>query len=296
MVQKGFISKETIYAIKEAINISFDKNNFATIFSSGQINLNILPKMILDGIYVLSHNPNGDYFKELLTGLLAKVLDLSNSNSSDETNKKEYLKTEINKFFNFIDLLIGSDLKNIFNFNVLINSAKDISLMLTYIIDLVKSVDFKLFSDYNQNFFDNEYNKLVPNPDFPSDRTKDSLRKISSFEILINFLKSINQQTLKRTLINIINNIEVQSLFNFNNSNNIFNIFLGNLIDPIKRIFPLLNSYKNSIDLQYKNILEGIKFLINAFDFNIFIETLESKLKLVHFETERIDLDINKNV
>ncbi|WP_322909048.1 ABC transporter permease [Mycoplasmopsis felis] len=296
LVQKGFISKETIYAVKEAINISFDKNDFATIFSSGQINLNILPKMILDGIYVLSHNPNGDYFKELLTGLLAKVLDLSNSNSSDETNKKEYLKTEINKFFNFIDLLIGSDLKNIFNFNVLINSAKDISLMLTYIIDLVKSIDFKLFSDYNQNFFDNEYNKLVPNPDFPNDRTKDSLRKISSFEILINFLKSINQQTLKRTLINIINNIEVQSLFNFNNSQNIFNLFLGNLIEPIKRIFPLLNSYKNSIDLQYKNILDGIKFLINAFDFNIFIETLESKLKLVHFETERIDLDINKNV
>ncbi|UWW00884.1 hypothetical protein NW064_00070 [Mycoplasmopsis felis] len=160
----------------------------------------------------------------------------------------------------------------------MINSAKDTSLMLTYIIDLVKSVDFKLFSDYNQNFFDNEYNKLVPNPDFPIDRTKDSLRKISSFEILINFLKSINQQTLKRTLINIINNIEVQSLFNFNNSNNIFNIFLGNLIEPIKKIFPLLNSYKNSIDLQYKNILEGIKFLINAFDFNIFIETLESKL------------------
>ncbi|VEU69229.1 Uncharacterised protein (plasmid) [Mycoplasmopsis canis] len=59
--KEGFIKEDTIFVFIKALNTTFDKNDFAKVFSSGNINFNVLPKIILDGLYEITHDLSGDY-------------------------------------------------------------------------------------------------------------------------------------------------------------------------------------------------------------------------------------------
>ncbi|TDV24416.1 ABC-type antimicrobial peptide transport system permease subunit [Mycoplasmopsis mustelae] len=296
LVKLGFISKDSIYALTQAVSVAFDKNDFASVFSSGAVNLNILPKMILDGLYELSHNTNKDYFRQILTEILEKIYQLIDEAEQKQVNVADYIGGEINKLLNFINLLTGNNFSNITNLPSLLKISRDPKLFVKLLINLVNTIDFKKFTDLTENFFKTEYNKLSPNPEFPNDRNKDVQRKLSIYEIIIALLKSIDQNSFKQVINAILDNIDTNVLLNFNDKNNLFVLLFGDLFKPITAILDKINAYKNDDKLSFKNIIDGIKFIINDFDLNIFISTLESNLKVTIVPVERQELDISKNV
>ncbi|MGZ9796871.1 ABC transporter permease [Mycoplasma sp. 4013] len=296
LVTQGFIQKETIYSIVQAATYTFDKNDFASIFSSGLINLNILPKLVLDGLYYMSHDPNGDFAKKLFVDIFEKIYSLIEKAEQNHQTPKEFIKTEIKKLFNFIYLITGKDIKNTFDLDVFIDFSNDIKATIKAFINIIKTIDFKKFTDIIQNFFETSYNKTIKNPAFPDTHSKDGKHKLSIFDIIIALLKSIDSNQFKTALISLLDTINPQLILNIGEKNNIFTSILGQSTNLVKKLTDIIFLSDDGKSKDYTRFLNGIKFFIRAFDTDVFIKTLEENLKISHFETERSELDIQKNV
>ncbi|MBN4084070.1 ABC transporter permease [Mycoplasma sp. CSL10166] len=279
IVRNGFIQKETIYAFTEAIQTAFDKNDFAKIFSSGEINLIVLPKMILDGIYVMSHNEKGDYFKKFLIDIFQKAKEYINK--QPEEIRKEYVAAELSKLFNLFSLFSQFNINDVINTSLIAKISKDPILFIDNIINLIKSIDFIKFTDQMEDFFQNKYNK--------GETDNNGIvrqRKLSVFEIVISLLKSIDQKLLKTSLINILDNIDTSLLKNEESLKNISKSLFGNIPSKIIDLVQLIDVNNNNDGKKFENTINGLKFFIKLFDLNVFIETMESKIKVLPFDIQ----------
>ncbi|QCZ36892.1 ABC transporter permease [Mycoplasma nasistruthionis] len=276
LVKVGFLTKDMVYALTDSVDYSFEVNNFAKVFSSGEINLNVLPKLLLDGIYHLAHNPQGDYVRKILDNLfrIAKELILEKQTLEEQ---KTYLKEEIEKIFKVYELISGTDLTNFVLPITLVKFAKDPVVFIDSIIAIINSIDFVKFSDLSYEFFDNYYLK----PAFEDDPKW--IRKLSLNEILLWFLKSIDQEAFKQGLKGVLNNIDLTFLTdNQDTANPLISLF-QNISPLLKELIKQINSYREQDQVAYQNVIDGLNYFINAFDLNIFIETLESKLRIEKF-------------
>ncbi|VEU70052.1 ABC transporter permease [Mycoplasmopsis glycophila] len=294
LVKEGFMTKETIYALSRAFDISITKNDFAKIFSSGQINLNILPKMILDGLYSLSHDVNGDFLNRLLVNFLTRIKQKISEHPKNE--QKQYLVQEITKISNFAELAFGSSFVGSINLDAIVNIFKDPLVLIDSLIGLVNSVDFRGFTERVEDFFVNSYNKyfdaeenLVPD-EYVEAHPEEVFyqRKISYHEIGVWLLKSIDWEDTKNYLNQIIDNIDLQYLIDTKSQNspllNILNAFLSN----IGQLLDQMNAYPNDPAKSFENIKAGIKFFISSLDLNRFIQILEKKLIVNNFDIEDV--------
>ncbi|MFV8483211.1 ABC transporter permease [Mycoplasma sp. 1932B] len=300
IVKQGFITKDTVYAITDAAQYTFDKNDFAGVFASGQINLNIVPKLVIDALYKLSHNINGDYVNKILTGIFAKAKALVLQQSTIEEQQK-YLEAEIQTLYNFFGLIGQNTLAQYITPQALVHITKDPVKLIDSIIKVINSIDFVNYTDSIINFLSEEYNKIkeetVSDPETGQPRIIKRQRKLSSHQMIIWLLKSIDQDTLKEGLKEIINNVNLEFIQNSEDSNNPLYYVLKGLPSFVNNIINKINAYKDSKE-QYKNVLDGIKYLIDAFDINMFANTLESKLKLEKFQTSSLTYNyiLNRNV
>ncbi|QKT05733.1 ABC transporter permease [Mycoplasma sp. OR1901] len=277
IVRKGFVQKETIYAFTKAIQIAFDKNDFAKIFSSGEVNLIVLPKMLLDGIYVMSHNPKGDYFKKFIIDIFEKSKEYILS--QPEETRKEYVATELSKLFNLFELFSQFNINKVINTSLLAKISKDPIVFINNIINLVKSIDFIKFTDQMQDFFDTKYNKGIEDE-------KGILRhrKLSIFEIVINLLKSVDQKLFKSSLINLLDNLDTTLLKNKEFIQELSKNLFGNIPSQILDLLQIIDVNNNKEEKNFENTINGLKFFIKLFDLNVFIETMESKIKVLPFD------------
>ncbi|WP_406614091.1 ABC transporter permease [Mycoplasma corogypsi] len=159
LVSKGYISKELIYIVTDALLKSFDANNFARVFSSGEINLNSLAKIGLDTVYSLATNPNNNYLRLLLRGIFEKVLQNLKTLNTVEA-QKQYLSENITKLANFIKLVSGLDLTQIFEPENLINFSTDPVIVIESILSFINAIDFKKFAVLSHTFLNTDYNKF----------------------------------------------------------------------------------------------------------------------------------------
>ncbi|MFV8401373.1 ABC transporter permease [Mycoplasma sp. 005V] len=286
LVKQGFLTKDAVYAITEAAEYTFDKNDFAGVFASGQINLNIIPKLAIDALYKLSHNINGDYVSKILTGFFARAKALVLQQNTLEAQQK-YLESEIQTLYNFFGLIGQNMLAQYITPQALVRITKDPVKFIDSIIKIINSVDFVKYTDSIINFLAREYNKIeeetVKDPETGEPRVIKRQRKLSTHQMIIWLMKSIDQDTFKDGLKEIINNINLEFIQDSEDNNNPLYYVLKNMPPFVNNIILKINAYKGSND-QYKNLLDGIKYLIDAFDINMFADTLESKLKLEKFQ------------
>ncbi|MFV8469906.1 ABC transporter permease [Mycoplasma sp. Sp48II] len=286
LVKEGFLTKDTVYAITDAAQYTFDKNDFAGVFASGQINLNIIPKLVIDALYKLSHNINGDYVNKILTGIFAKAKALVLQQPTVEEQQK-YLESEIQTLYNFFGLIGQNTLAQYITPQALVRITKDPVKFIDSLIKIINSVDFVKYTDSIINFLNDEYNKIkeetVNDPETREPRIIKRQRKLSTHQMIIWLLKSIDQDTLKTGLKEIVNNINLEFIQDSEDNNNPLYYVLKNMPPFVNNIINKVNAYKGTNE-QFKNVLDGIKYLIDAFDISMFADTLESKLKLEKFQ------------
>ncbi|WP_036452547.1 hypothetical protein, partial [Mycoplasma buteonis] len=291
LIKDGFITKDVLYNFQKSFAIAAEKNNFASIFSEGSVNLNIVPKLILDTLYEMTHSSNGDYINKMLVSILTRIKQKILENPKDK--QKEYLVQQFEKFDNFMKVAIGDLAQYPINWASFINLVKDPVVVLDNLINLVNAIDIKRFTDFTNDFFTNEYNKYF---DINGNRLTDEYvqehpnelayqRKFSYHEMILWFLQSINWDNFKQALMNIIDNVNLSFILDINNSNNPFSYLLKSLPFNIEAILRQVDENPNLSGLHYQNIIRGIKELINVFDLNVFINLVNERIK-----TDRFDL------
>ncbi|QNM93646.1 ABC transporter permease [Mycoplasma sp. Pen4] len=289
LVKEGFITKDQVLALTHGADYGFTQNNFAKIFSSGSINFNILPKIILDALYDITHNAQGDYLSKIFVTFFTNIKNKISVHATLEA-QREYIAAQIDKLFNVLELFDTMIPRDVFVPLKLVKYVKNPITFIDSIIGLINSIDFVKFTEFGQEYFKNaadQYEEVTETTADGKTITKKYKRNLSVYEMLIWFLQSINQDTLKKSLYEIIDNVNINYLFDFESEDSpLFNTY-KNLAKVVKTIIKQINAYPNNSSLSYKNLLDGLKKLIQSFDINLFTEALKSKIQIKKFKEER---------
>ncbi|WP_036463874.1 ABC transporter permease [Mycoplasmopsis sturni] len=278
LVKNNFLTKEEIYVLMDSINAVLRKNNFARIFSSGNINVAIIPKMALDLIYELSHNHDGDYVTKIFNSLLTKIKNLI-SEKPTLKEQKEYLTKEVQKFFNFTEKIFGFTITNSIPIDTLVNLSKNPIVFIDGILEMIQSLDLRGFTDLVEEFIQTQYDKII------KVNGEDRQRKFSIIEIINWLAKSIDQYRFKAGLFKILDNLDLPYIFeNPNALQSIIKTNLASVAPIINQLIQKLNSPEYFGVNKYKNIIDGIKFFISNFDLKVFANSLEKQIQIVPYD------------
>ncbi|RIV16723.1 ABC transporter permease [Mycoplasmopsis gallopavonis] len=304
LIKDSFITKEQVYSLSRAFEISIEKNNFAKVFSSAQINFNILPKMILDGIYELAHDPNGDQVAKILITILNRIKE--KILAQNPSQRKEYLTNEIQKIDNFVSTAFGSSFTFGLPWKNLVDLSKDPIVVIDNLIKIINSINFQQFTEYTNDFFINLYNKYF---DIDGNKVEEEYvekhpdeifyqRKISYHEIALWLLKSIDWEHARDGLLSLIDNLNIELISNFDSPDNPLSQFFNLLGDGLKTLLNQMDAYKNNSKFRFHNLINGIKDLIKGFELDTFVRILDSKIKVTKFDLVETtyDLEFKTNV
>ncbi|BBA22247.1 ABC transporter permease [Mycoplasmopsis bovirhinis] len=279
LYKKGFLNEEQLLVLISSLKKTFDKNNFAATFSSGAINYAVLPKIILDGLYEVSNHPSGDYIKSILVSVFNKILALLVNYPTQEA-KNQYLAQNIDNLFAFVSLLVGNKIIDYEVISSLLKVSKDLDEFLIIIRDIISAFNFKKIFGYTNDFFNNDYGKeTVING-------KNYRRSLSSYDIFMAIVNGIEYPILRDSLLRLLDNIHIDHLTNWKDANNPLKGILKLLPFGVKELIPQINGYKNDSKNKYKNLIDGIKFFIRNFDYDIFLETLKEEVEVETFSTD----------
>ncbi|UUD36222.1 ABC transporter permease [Mycoplasmopsis citelli] len=283
LVSNGFISKEEIYALIEAANFTINRNDFARIFSSGNINLIVIPKMFLDLVYSLSHNPQGDFLSKILDSILNRVIQILETKGTLE-QQKTYLKSQIDNLYTFIKGIFAVDLNKIIEPETLINISKDPKVFLQSLRDIISGFNFRAFSDKVDQFFKEKYNNKEVIDGIERER------KISIAEVIVWLFENANQNIIKNVIFNILDNIDTKFFFESEHGikSILKNLLPSSVIPIIDPVIRKINDPNNTEDQKYSNFINGVKFFISSFDLNVFLETLSKNIKLTNFDQKSL--------
>ncbi|QGZ97469.1 FtsX-like permease family protein [Mycoplasma sp. NEAQ87857] len=307
----GFLTNDEIYALIRAIKISFAANDFYKIFANNTFTFSILPKLMLDTLYELTHNPNGDYLAKIVDTLFNRVKHLvtyDQNNIRSIEQQKQYLIQQLISFKNFANNILKIDFLNEQQITALVNLSKDPLVVIDAVKNIINSVDWVSFTNFTKEFtqkFHNKYYDAMGN-EVNSEYIKAHLGqkfyqyKYSIHEIILWLLKSINVNKLKTNLITLVDNIDIKYALNtdFENQNNLIKAFLPFVPDSISNIINQINAYNKNSDQAFSNLLDGVKYFIKAFDLDLYRSILDSKIKQQKYEIpfDRPDHDLKISV
>ncbi|WPB54536.1 ABC transporter permease [Mycoplasmopsis verecunda] len=284
LIKKGFIQKDVVYAFTEAVKYSFDLNDFASVFASGTINLSAVSKIIIDTLYHMSHNINGDYVNKFLVGIFKKVREEVSQYPTVEERKK-YLTDEVQSLFNLLSLMGQNQLSELISPESLVEFSKDPIIFLDSIIDLINSIDFIKFTDDIHEFLQTTYNNEIEEEIIDESGNKRTIirqQKLSMHQMFIWLFKSIDQDSAKKAIFKLIDNINLNFIQDANNTKNPLYLVLKNMSPIVTGLINRINN-KNDGQSDFQNVLNGVKKFVQMFDLQIFAKALESKLKLEKF-------------
>ncbi|QBF34679.1 ABC transporter permease [Mycoplasmopsis phocirhinis] len=287
LVKKEFLSVDEILQVSKIIKNVLNKHNFAAVFANGKINKGILPELIIDFAYELSHSPSGDLLKTLISKILLQA-NKQISNVTDIEAQKEFLTAEVKNLFNTIKALTNIDLDKFLAPQTLAKSSVLPSKFINSFLKIINAIDLKKFSEQGRKWFENYNNKAITH------NGTQYITKLSSGRIIEWLFSSINAKLLKQGLSELIQNLDLIEIIDLENSNSIlyrlFNIFAPDLIQPLKPIFAKLKTIDNK-NIAYTNVKTGIINLINSIDFDILSEELSKSIKLEFVKYNKKEFD-----
>ncbi|WP_426461278.1 ABC transporter permease [Mycoplasma hafezii] len=295
LIRDSFLTRDIIYSFQKSFAIAAEKNSFAKIFSEGNVNLNIVPKLILDTLYEMTHDSNGDYLNKFFTTFLTRIKQKIEAHPKEK--QKEYLTEQIKKFDAFMKAAIGEISSTPINWGGIVNLSNDPIVVVDNLINIINAIDFRVFTDYSNSFFINKYNRYYDKDDKEVDAEyvknhKDEIfyqRKLSYDELVLWFLKSIDWEPFKQAILNIINNFNLDLILQFDNPENPLQPVLAILPKQLTEILGQLDAKED--EGHYRNILNGLSNLLISFDLPTFIKVVESKIKVDRFNIKEKILD-----
>ncbi|WP_369021588.1 FtsX-like permease family protein [Mycoplasmopsis synoviae] len=271
LYKKGFITTNEIFVLIASATKVANDNNFAKIYAEGNINLNIVPKMVYQLIYELSHNPTGEYVSKILTSFL--------TTAKQYVNTKEGLAKEIKNLSSIFSIFGFNEILQFLSLDALTKIIENPSKVIDGLLQIVSSIDFRNFADKIKEFLDTEYDKVTTINEI------DYTRKFSLYEIGTWLLESIDQKRFKDGVNTIIDSINPSGIIEY--VKQIFGPILGN---SFGELLNKLDAFKNT-DTQYKNLTTGIKELVSLLDFNTLRSSLAEATEIHTFQIENSLID-----
>ncbi|VEU75613.1 Uncharacterized ABC transporter permease MG468 homolog [Mycoplasmopsis maculosa] len=279
LVKENFLSEENVFAFSEALKKALNENNFANSFSTSKINQSQLPKIMFDLLYYLSHDEREDVLKSIFNSILEKIKAKILNSSNELEIRKTYLKSEIKNLYNLIFNLTNIKLSDYISTSNLV----DISIDPIKFIDSFKIIllgfDIRKFSEFAKNWYENKYGKSV----FYLDESYKY--KLSSGNIINWFFNSIDQNTIKQGISELIQNLDFEKLLNLENSNSIFsnliNKYAPNLKNSIKKIIS-----KIKVNNSFDTLKKGLINIINNIDLEVLSNELNNSLEINYLKYE----------
>ncbi|WP_041594092.1 ABC transporter permease [Mycoplasma crocodyli] len=292
-VKEGLLSSESIYAFIESATKTAENGLISKIFKTGQMNMSEVIESALTFLYHFSHTNNGDNLTNIINDIIEGIKKKL-STKTDLIERKKYLLVQLNSFFTFMSDLTGTPFKSLINPETLVEASKDPVKVLDATMKLIKSINLRAFSEEPYNFIKSkEYNKVVN-----FDKV-DRKIKFSSSQILIWLFKHIDEKLMKESVIEMIDNLDINSITNLANKNSlinvIINIFPEKIRGTISELFRNINAFPGDKDKTFKNLIDGLKYFINTIDLKLLVSTLEKKLVIRPFTQSLSAFDYIKN-
>ncbi|WP_338822620.1 ABC transporter permease [Mycoplasmopsis felifaucium] len=290
LVKDNFISPDQVIYLANALKVALNNNNFANVFSSSKINTNILPKLIFDLLYELTHNDSGDVFENILISLFERVKAKIISSGTTLETQKEYLVSEVNNIFEFIKSLSNIDLSKYVSASDLVNLSINPIAFIDAIENIFISIDYRKFSDLARNWYNASAGKLEF---YENDQ---HINRLSTGSIINWLFQSIDQSTLKTGLKQLIQNIDFDKQLDLSSHHSILlkiiDAFVPWLANDLNKI---LNKIK--VNGNYDTFKKGLTNIIQNIDFNIVSSYINQHIskEYIQYEKTVFDLETNKN-
>ncbi|QSF13503.1 ABC transporter permease [Mycoplasma sp. Mirounga ES2805-ORL] len=298
LIKKGYVSSSDVYYLNDAIKKVLRDNNFADVFVNGKMDNGLIPKIIFEILYELSHSNNGDVFKDIIIRALrqAKINILSKGSIDDQTN---YLIGELNNLFILISNAFNVDFSKYISPESIVKCSNEPSKVIDGFIEIIKSVDIaKITSQAKQWFIDKSKKPyILPNGTRVKNPSKETYTvQLSSSTIIDWILNSINGKTFKLGLKQLILNINFEKALDLNDSNSLLFEFLSlvdaSLIEPLKTIVKKMNAAPLN---PYSNVREGLFNIIDDIDFSVIVSHIHSSKKIKNYMYKVANFNNNTN-
>lgn len=301
------ISKDALEVILYSAQKAIEDNGYHEMLSVGKSNPYTLTKVLFDLlnnlIISINNNSNSAYKYANING---EVFIKSTLNNIIDYFEKQYLDSGstieerdqkfvdiLNKFLGLLDFNLENIFPSFLNIKLrdLFKFFKDKSQVFIFFKNLIDSINFSKFSSLIQDW----YKK------YPLQNLTDNKRAywvLSSHQIVVDFLKSVDSNKFRTTMKNIINNVDFNKILNPNIENSLFDIWKkanqkANVAisaddeQNIKTFFINLSAYDiTNPALAYKNVSEGLSEIIDNISVEKFANTLEGFLKNYRWAVE----------
>lgn len=290
LVSEGLITKENVFAIGYAFKEANSDKSISNLISTGVLNTSQLTRISFNILYSLTHSPNGDHLSLIINNFLQGIKNkLLNFGTAE--HQKEYLNRQIKNLFQFLKDLGVSNIASVIDPTSIISASKNPIALIDGIANLFNSFNFKEFAERIHNFYHGgEYDKITV------EEGKEWRTRLSFSQILLWLFDSANENSLKQSLISIIDSFDFGEIFNFENQDSLINTIVSILPEGIRApLVNILKSISSDSSKPYQNIIDGLKYIIQTFDLKTLIKTLESKLQLTRFVQEEQKFDFIQN-
>ncbi|VEU60454.1 Uncharacterized ABC transporter permease MG468 homolog [Mycoplasmopsis bovigenitalium] len=294
LLNKSFLTNEQILEITDILKIVLNKHNFASVFASGKLNQGIMPELIFDILYELSHHKKGNLLKLILDNMLNQALTSVEWNGSLE-EQKQNLVIEVENLFTVLKEAINIDLGKFISPKTLVYSSKNPVFFSESLVELINSIDFKKLSEKARVFFEQTNNKAKLHPE----NKQPYIHKLSSGDVIKWVFESIDQKQFKNSIARLINNLDMRYIFDIRNSDSIIfklvSQFVPSLSDGLEKIISKIDQNK---DNEFINVKNGLINIINSIDFEILSAELNKYQveKFIEYTDNYFDVETNKQV
>lgn len=291
LVKQQFITPEQVYQLTKVMKKVLNENNFASVFATGKMNKKILPKLMFDFVYELSHYEGGDVLKSLFFSILEQA-KAKMASKSTLVEQKAYLAAEVNNLYKLLQDLASIDLNQYLSAESLVNVSNDPKIFINAIWKIIDSIDFKKFSEYSHEWYKNESDKKVVH------NGKTYTQKLSSGLLIKWLFNSLDQKTLKEGLKLLVDNLDIAASINLDNSDSLlYNLLIKmnpSLISGLKPIIKKMNSDPTN---PYSNVKQGLINILSNIDFNILARELNQTITThyIDYKVVKFNPDLNKD-
>ena len=294
LVKGQFITSEQVYQICQVMKKVMNNNNLASVFATGKMNKGMLPKMMIDFVYELSHYESGDVLKGMLVSILEQCkATIIKKDPANVEKQKAFLVEEVTNLFNLIKDVSSLDISKFVSPEALVHASNNSIVFLDGFSKIINSINLKHFSEEAYKWYDE-----VKKQPKVTENGVDYYRQLVSGDIINWVFSSVDQVTLKQGLKQIINNLDIAKTIDLNNTKSLlYTILLNKMPSLIDGFKPLMTKIDAKKDKSYSNVKEGLNELISVVDFNILAEELKKVTvrKNIKYNRTKFNTELNKN-
>ncbi|MBN3534489.1 hypothetical protein [Mycoplasma procyoni] len=297
LISEHYIQLENIEKLLSAMEQAWAETGYYQIFINGKNDFALMQKMIFETLYIATNQNNDGFLNDIISDFISKIKEKISLKPTLQ-EQKDYFFEEFEKLGKMLDnfgLSFWKNLIEIAPLNYLKTTINSPIEFLEGIRIMVDSFDFKQFLSEVHNWYIQKW-------DTQENSELKAYYYFGQADLVVPLLKSINYDTFKQGAIKIVDQINFDSLFStlYDNSENrykgiIFNQLIKNyaqskikdqLTNTLKEIFNKINANKDltKTELNFSNVKEGIKTLINNFDKKQLLSVVETSLNNTYFE------------